>query len=150
MTERLLPSPDDTGSNPDRRTHIDRISDWPNGFWSTWTYLFKHTKCTPFVKPCGFGQSEIRSIRCLPSRHWLFKQTSPNGFWAGLTLLVCLLLPASVVHARALVVDEGHGSGFAVGGLELALIVVCLAVSAAHGRVHIRAKWGTPEVGWRY
>ena len=46
---------------------IDRISDWPNGFWSTWTYLFKHTKCTPFVRPRRFGQSEIRSIRCLPS-----------------------------------------------------------------------------------
>ena len=29
-------------------------------------YLFKHTKRTPFVKPHGFGQSEIRSIRCLP------------------------------------------------------------------------------------
>ena len=49
-----------------RRTPIDRISDWPNGFWSTWTYLFKHTKRTPFVKPRKFGQSEIRSIRCLP------------------------------------------------------------------------------------
>ena len=49
-----------------RRTRIDRISDWPNGFWSTWMYLFKHTKHTPFVKPCEFGQSEIRSIRCLP------------------------------------------------------------------------------------
>ena len=41
---------------------IDRIA-----FWSSWTYLFKHTKRTPFVKPRGFGQSEIRSIRCLPS-----------------------------------------------------------------------------------
>ena len=49
-----------------RRTRIDRISDWPNGFWLTWMYLFKHTKRTPFVKPRGFGQSEIRSIRCLP------------------------------------------------------------------------------------
>ena len=49
-----------------RRTRIDRISDWPNRFRSTWTYLFKHTKRTPFVKPRGFGQSEIRSIRCLP------------------------------------------------------------------------------------
>ena len=29
-------------------------------------YLFKHTKRTPFVQPRGFGQSEIRSIRCLP------------------------------------------------------------------------------------
>ena len=37
------------------RTHIDRVSDWPNGFRSTCTYLFKHTKCTPFVKPRGFG-----------------------------------------------------------------------------------------------
>ena len=52
---------------PLRRTQIDRISDWPNDFRSTWTYLFKHTKCTPFVKPRKFGQSEIRSIRCLPS-----------------------------------------------------------------------------------
>ena len=50
-----------------RRTRIDRISDWPNGFWLTWMYLFKHTKRTPFVKPRGFGQSEIRSIRCLPN-----------------------------------------------------------------------------------
>ena len=49
-----------------RRTCIDRISDWPNGFRSTWMYLFKHTKHTPFVKPRGFGQSKIRSIRCLP------------------------------------------------------------------------------------
>ena len=49
-----------------RRTQIDRISDWPNGFWSTWTYLFKHTKRTPLVKPRRFGQSKIRSIRCLP------------------------------------------------------------------------------------
>ena len=49
-----------------RRTCIDRILDWPNGFWSTWMYLFKHTKRTPFVKPRGFGQSKIRSIRCLP------------------------------------------------------------------------------------
>ena len=54
------------GSNFECRTWIDRILDWPNGFWSTWTYLFKHTKCTLFVKPCGFGQSEIWSIRCLP------------------------------------------------------------------------------------
>ena len=37
------------------RTHIDRVSDRPNGFRSTCTYLFKHTKCTPFVKPRGFG-----------------------------------------------------------------------------------------------
>ena len=51
----------------DRRTRIDRILDWPNGFWSTWTYLFKHTKRTPFVKPRGFGQSEFWSNRCLPS-----------------------------------------------------------------------------------
>ena len=48
-----------------RRTRIDRISDWPNGFRSTWMYLFKHTKCTPFVKPRGFGQSKMQSIRCL-------------------------------------------------------------------------------------
>ena len=37
-------------------------------FWSTWTYLFKHTKRTPFVKPRGFGQSKIRSIMCLPTQ----------------------------------------------------------------------------------
>ena len=49
-----------------RWTHIDQILDWPNGFWSTWTYLFKHTKCTPFVKPRGFNQSKIWSIRYLP------------------------------------------------------------------------------------
>ena len=48
------------------RTRIDRISDWPNGFWSTWMYLFEHTKFTPFVKPRRFGQSKIWSIRCLP------------------------------------------------------------------------------------
>ena len=52
----------------ERRTRIDPISDWQNGFPSTWMYLFKHTKHTPFVKPCRFGQFEIRSIRCLPSR----------------------------------------------------------------------------------
>ena len=49
-----------------RRTRIDLIFDWPNGFQSIWTCLFKHTKRTPFVKPRGFGQSEIQSIRCLP------------------------------------------------------------------------------------
>ena len=45
--------------------------DWPNGFWSIWTYLFKHSKHTPFVKPHGFGQSGIWSIRCLPCS-WAF------------------------------------------------------------------------------
>ena len=47
------------GSKNLRRTHIDQILDWPNGLWSTWTYLFKHTKCTPFVKPRRFGQSGV-------------------------------------------------------------------------------------------
>ena len=56
----------------ERRTRIDQISDWPNGFRSTWTYLFKHTKRTPFVKPRGFGQSKIRSIRCLPTEQAIF------------------------------------------------------------------------------
>ena len=59
-----------------RRTRIDRISDWPNGFWSTWTYLFKHTKCTPFVKPRGFGQSgvylEKTKIKKKRQRKWPF------------------------------------------------------------------------------
>ena len=39
--------------------------DWPNGFRSTWMYLFKHTKCTPFVKPRGFGQSGVHLIEML-------------------------------------------------------------------------------------
>ena len=51
-----------------------QISDWPNGFRSTWTYLLKHTKHTPFVKPRGFGQSEIRSIRCLPKVISIYKE----------------------------------------------------------------------------
>ena len=60
-----------------RRTRIDRILDWPNGFWSTWTYLFKHTKCTPFVRPRGFGQSEIWSIRCL----LIHSYATPISLW---------------------------------------------------------------------
>ena len=44
------------------RTRIDQISNWPNGFPSTWMYLFKHTKCTPFVKTMQIGQHAIRSI----------------------------------------------------------------------------------------
>ena len=70
--------------NKHRRTRIDRISDWPNGFRSTFTEsiivlidLFKHTKRTIFSIKKSFGQSSffIRSIVIFHSVNTPFGQS---------------------------------------------------------------------------